>query len=249
MRLRSIYEKPFKSTFSELIMQEVTDLIACEECDAIHRRLALGHNEIALCSCCGAELERDMISHGRHVLPLAIASLFMYIIANTFPIVEMELHGLASRTTIMGAVVSLNAQGMPLIAFLVLATTILFPLFQLVSLVYLLVSINTTRYPPGLNLLVRMIQTLRPWVMVEVFLLGVIVAFVKLTGMATVLPGAALWALGILTLLIASVFSFNPGSIWRMALPKNRGKKIMPANKAAQSPEKTVESDAEAKAP
>ena len=42
--------------------------------------------------------------------------------------------------------------------------------------------------------------------MVEVFLLGVIVAFVKLTSMATVLPGAALWALGILTSFGISVF-------------------------------------------
>ncbi len=245
LSLRSIYEKPFKSIFGELIMQEVPGLIACEGCDAIHRRLALDHNEIALCNCCGAELERDMSSHGRRVLPLTIASLIMYIIANAFPIVEMELHGLSSQTTIMGAVASLNAQGMPLIAFLVLATTILFPLVQLVSLIYLLVSINTTGQSFGLNLLVRMIQTLRPWVMVEVFLLGVIVAFVKLTSMATVLPGVALWALGILTLLLASVFSFNPRYIWRMALLKNREKKIMPANRAgaAQSTEKTVEAE------
>ncbi|MEO6561691.1 MAG: paraquat-inducible protein A [Nitrosospira sp.] len=226
-------------------MQEVPDLIACEECDAIHRRLALDHNEIALCSCCGAELERDMSSHGKRVLPLTIASLVMYIIANAFPIVEMELHGLASQTTIMGAVASLNAQEMPLIAFLVLATTILFPLVQLVSLIYLLVSINTTGHSSGLNLLVRMIQTLRPWVMAEVFLLGVIVAFVKLTSMATVLPGAALWALSMLTLLLASVFSFNPRYIWRMALPKKRGKKIMPANRAgdALSTEKTIKAE------
>ena len=229
-------------------MQKVPDLIACEECDTIHRRLVLGYNEIALCSCCGAELERDMGSHGKRLLPLTIASLFMYIIANVFPIVEMELHGLASRTTIMGAVASLNAQGMPLVAFLVLATTILFPLFQLVSLVYLLVSINTTRHPPGLNLLVRMIQTLRPWVMVEVLLLGVIVAFVKLTNMAAVVPGPALWALGALALLLASVFSFNPRYMRRIALPDRR-EKTMSANRTTRSAEKNVRPTMEAKAP
>jgi paraquat-inducible protein A len=70
------------------------------------------------------------------------------------------------------------------------------------------------------NLLARIIQTLRPWVMVEIFLLGVIVAFVKMTSMATVLPGAALWALSALTFLFAAVLSFNPRYIWRKPIPE-----------------------------
>jgi paraquat-inducible protein A len=201
-------------------MQEVPDLIACEECDAIHRRLTLGHNEIARCSCCGAELERDMSAYSRRILPLTIASLLMYIIANAFPIVEMELQGIVSQTTLIGSVFSLNAAGMPFVASLVLATTVLFPLMQLLILIYLLVSVSRSGYHPAFNLLARLIQTLQPWVMVEVFLLGTIVAVVKLTSMATVLPGAALWAFGALTILLAAVFSFNPRYIWQIALLK-----------------------------
>jgi paraquat-inducible protein A len=206
-------------------MQEVPDLIACEECDTIYRRLALGREEVAFCRCCGAELERDMSSRGRRVLPLTIAGLFMYIIANAFPIVEMELHGLASQTTLINSVIALNAEGMPLVAFLVLTTTILFPLIQLLALIYLLAEPNRPcrpAYRPAFNLLARIIQTLRPWVMVEIFLLGVIVAFVKMTSMATVLPGAALWALGALTFLFAAVLSFNPRYIWRKPMPERR---------------------------
>ncbi|MDN5836165.1 MAG: paraquat-inducible protein A, partial [Nitrosospira sp.] len=161
------------------------------------------------------------------VLPLTIAGLFMYIIANAFPIVEMELKGIVSQTTLMGAILSLNSQGMPLVAFLVLTTTLLFPLMQLLSLIYLLTSINNVERSPAFNLSVRLIQTLRPWVMVEVFLLGVIVAFVKLTSMATVVPGIALWAFGALTLLLASVFSFDLRYIWRMSsLEKREGKHV-----------------------
>jgi len=207
-------------------MQEVPDMIACEECDAIYRRLALGRDEVAFCRCCGAELERDMSSRGRRVLPLTIAGLFMYIVANTFPIVEMELHGLVNQTTLMGSVIALNAEGMPLVAFLVLTTTILFPLIQLLALIYLLAAANRPggpAYRHAFNLLARIIQTLRPWVMVEIFLLGVIVAFVKMTSMATVLPGPALWALSVLTFLFAAVLSFNPRYIWRKPIPE-RGK-------------------------
>lgn len=201
-------------------MQEVPDLLACEECDAVHRRSTLDRKEVAFCSCCGAELERDMSAYGTSVLPLAIASLFMYVIANVFPIVEMELQGIASRTTLIGSVFFLNSEGMPFVASLVLATTVLFPLLQLLALIYLLVSAARSGYHPAFNLLARLLQTLRPWGMVEVFLLGVIVALVKLTNMATVIPGVALWAFGALTVLLAAVSSFNPRYIWRIALMK-----------------------------
>lgn len=211
-------------------MQEVPDLIACEECDAVYRRLALGHKEIARCRCCGAELDRDTGALSKHVLPLAIAGLCMYIIANAFPIVEMELRGFVSQTTLMGAVLSLYTEGMPLVASLVLSTTILFPLIQLLALIYLVASVNMSGrrsersgYPAVINALGRLIQSLRPWVMVEVFLLGAIVAFVKMTSMATILPGVALWAFGILTFLLTSVLSFNPRYIWQTSLPEMEG--------------------------
>jgi paraquat-inducible protein A len=224
-------------------MQQLPDLIACKECDAVHRRLTLGHNEVARCSRCGAELERDMRDHVGRVLPLTIASLFMYVIANVFPVAGLEFHGAVNHTTLMGAVLSLGAEEMYLLAFLVFVTTILFPLFQLLGLIYLLISISGTgRRSHGLSLWVRMIQTFRPWVMVEVLLLGAIVAFVKLTSMATVFPGPALWALGGLALLFASVLSFNPRYIWHMAPPERRKKLATAADRtsAAPSAEKAV---------
>jgi paraquat-inducible protein A len=204
-------------------MREVPSFIACEECDAVYRKLSLRVNEVALCRRCGSELERNRHAHRRHVLPLAIAGLCMYIVANVFPILELELHGDFTQATLIGSVHSLNAEGMPLVAFLVLATTILFPLFQLLALIYLLafpIRLRKFGYPTVFNLLGRLIQTLRPWVMVEIFLLGVIVAFVKLTSMATVLPGIALWAFGALAFLLTSVFSFDPRYIYikQMAL-------------------------------
>lgn len=200
-------------------MREVPDLIACEECDAVYRRLALGRSEVAFCRRCGAELERDRRAQRRHVLPLAIAGLCMYLIANAFPILELEWRrGLFSQATLIGSIHSLRAEeGMLFVALLVLATTILFPLIQLLALIYLLtfpIRFRRFEHPTTFNLAGRLIQVLRPWVMVEIFLLGVIVAFVKLTSMAIVLPGIALWAFGALAFLLTAVFSFNPRCLY-----------------------------------
>lgn len=197
-------------------MQEISDLLACEHCDAVYRRLQLARHEVAHCRRCGAELEHDVQGQHRHVLPLAIASLIMFVIANSFPLVAMELQGTYSQTTLMSAVLSLNAEGKTFVAAALLGTTILFPLFQLSLLLYLFLPLPHPGRPALARLAVRILQVLRPWAMVEVFVLGAIVALVKLSSMATIIPGIALWALGCLALLLAAVFAFEPRYLWRI---------------------------------
>jgi len=196
-------------------MHRRPDLIVCEECDAVHRRPVLKRAEIARCLRCGAEMERDTGRRQQRLLPLTVASLIMFVIANSFPIVQIELQGLTSQTTLVGAVTVLGQEGMSLVALLVLATTVLFPLVQLLVLLYLLLPSTHGVSRPGIKILLRVMQIVRPWGMVEVFLLGVLVAVVKLSNMATVIPGVALWAFGALTVLLTAVVSFNPRYLWR----------------------------------
>ena len=197
-------------------MQEIADLIACEHCDALYRRPRLRQHEAAVCERCGAGLMQEASRRRMQVLPLTVASLIMFIIANVFPIVAVELQGIPSQTTLLGAVLKLNGEGMPFVASAVLSTTILFPLFQLLILLYLFIPVRHPGRPRLARLMLRTLQMLRPWGMVEVFVLGCIVALVKLSGMATVIPGVALWALGFLALLLAAVLSYDPRHLWRL---------------------------------
>jgi paraquat-inducible protein A len=195
-------------------MQEVPDLIACEGCDALYDRPRLKRREIARCARCGSELERHPGRKGERMLPLTIASLVLFAIANVFPIVEIAVGGSTSQTTLLGAVTALAGEGRGLVATIVLATTILFPLLQLTVIFYLLVPSRQPGPPAGFDWLVRAIQSVRPWGMIEVFLLGVLVAIIKLSSMAIIVPGPALWAFVALTLLLTAVLSFNPRTLW-----------------------------------
>ena len=112
---------------------------------------------------------------------------------------------------------ALSTEGMSPVALLVLATTILCPLLQLCILIYLLVPMSYQRRPAGFGVLVNALQALRPWGMVEVFLLGILVAIVKLSSLAQVIAGPALWAFVALTVLLTAVLSFNPHAFWHMA--------------------------------
>lgn len=197
-------------------MHEISDLIACEQCDAVFHKLSLPNGEIARCTRCGAEIDRNAQERRNHLLPLTIASLIIFVIANTFPIVQIELQGLVSKTTLMGAVLSLSTEGVSLVALLVLATTILFPFMQMLILFYLLIPSTNPDDRPGFSLLIRVMQMLRPWGMVEVFMLGVLVALIKLSNMATIIPGIALWAFCMLTVMLTVVVSFNPRYLWQL---------------------------------
>ena len=204
-------------------MQEVPNLIACEGCDALYERTRLRNREVAHCPRCGTLLDRSWGRKHERLLPLTVACLILFAIANIFPIVEIEVQGLRSQTTLAGAVLHLSRGAMAEVAMLVLATTILFPLSQLCILFYLLLPMTVRGLrPAGFNILVRVMQVLRPWGMIEVFLLGVLVAIVKLSGMARVLPGAALWAFMGLTVLLTAVLAFEPKAFWQIVFPRER---------------------------
>ncbi len=216
-------------------MNEVRGISICEGCDAVYRQPVLKRREVAHCRRCDTELDRNRGNLQQLVLPLAVASLILFAIANLFPIVSIELGGRHSETTLAGAVVVLSGEGLSIVAVLVLATTLLFPLFQLLILCYLMVPLQRGLRPPGFAVLVRMLQTLRPWGMIEVFLLGVLVAIVKLAGLASVIAGPALWAFAGLTVLLTSVISFNPRAFWELAFNPHPAS-VAPAGAVARAP-------------
>ena len=197
-------------------MKALPDTIVCDGCDAVYTRAKLRRREVAHCPRCGTELDRHAGTQRQRMLPLTVAGLIMFAIANLFPIVEIEIRGLHSQVTLAGAIVTLTGENMSVVALLVLVTTLLFPLLQLLFLLWLLVPLQRHRRVRGFAWMVRAMQSLRPWGMVEVFLLGVLVALVKLSGLATVIPGPALWAFMALTVLLTAILAFDPRGFWEM---------------------------------
>jgi paraquat-inducible protein A len=111
------------------------------------------------------------------------------------------------------------------ISALVFLTTFLVPAIEITVMIYLLLSLKLGRIPAGFTVIMRILQSVNPWGMVEVFILGVLVALVKLTHYGSVVPGLALWSFGILTLLLAAAASsFDVRDVWDRAYPAPHGK-------------------------
>jgi paraquat-inducible protein A len=192
-------------------------LIACHECDALlHKRLINAH-ETARCPRCGALLYRGGRA-GRRLDPvcaLVLGSLITFVIAQGFPILDMDVNGNHVETTLFSALVTMWRQDMPVISILVFICTLLFPLVELCALLYVLLPLRHGRVPPGCSYVLRGIDWVRPWGMIEVFMLGILVTIVKMTSLAQVTPEAALFAFAALTLMIATVVSLDTRMIWQ----------------------------------
>ncbi|HEX7683077.1 MAG TPA: paraquat-inducible protein A [Trinickia sp.] len=193
------------------------DLIACHDCDALLQKPTHCAKGSARCPRCGAVLYRPSAVQLDRISALTMAALFTFLIAQAFPIVELDLNGVTSQTTLAGALVALWNEQMELVAIAVFCSTILFPLIELSALLYVLMPIRSGVVPPYFNLVLRAIQFVRPWGMIEVLMLGILVTIVKMTSLARVIPNAALFAFGALTLMLAVVVLFDPRTLWDIA--------------------------------
>jgi paraquat-inducible protein A len=190
-------------------------LIACHECDLIHRIQPLAEGAVARCSRCGAVLYCHKRNSLDRTLAMTIAGLILFVLANSFPFLSMKIQAQVQESTLFTGIIELYAQGMWQVALLVLLTTILVPLIQLLGLLYVLLPIKLNRKPWKLALVFRFVQRLQPWSMMEVFMLGILVSIVKLAGMASMVPGISLFAfLVLIFILAASTASLDPHLIW-----------------------------------
>ena len=148
-------------------------------------------------------------------LAYTLSAAVVFMVANVYPIFSIEVQGSFTGINLMGAVRSLWNQEMQAVSTVVLITTVIVPAMEMFTMVYLLLPLKFLRVAPGHTHLLRLMRMARPWGMIEVFMLGVLVSLVKLTGSFKVLPGVALWSFGVLTLLLAAAAaSFSSRDVW-----------------------------------
>lgn len=190
-------------------------LIACHECDLVQREAECPLGGRTLCVRCGALLYRTVPESIDRSLALALAAAVVFVIANAFPFVIISAAGRAVQTTIFGSVLEMWKQGMVLVAVMVFVNAIAIPGGSILATGYVLVRARFGGPPGHLIDVLRLLQLFKPWGMMEVFLLGLLVSVVKLGSYARVVPDVALWAIGALVLLTAAQASvFEPREIW-----------------------------------
>jgi paraquat-inducible protein A len=191
-------------------------LIVCPACDLVHRGDVVPASGRTRCARCRALLHRSAETELDTAIAIALCALVFFLLANLYPLVEFHINGTRRETTLIGAAWGLYHAGHAALSMLVLATTVLAPLAQILSLLYLLLPLRNKRRARRQRTVFRLSMRLRPWTFVEVFMLGAIVALVRLAAYAKVMPGIALICCGLLMMSLAALTSrTSPEQYWR----------------------------------
>ena len=204
---------PPRRVLAPFIMSE---LAICEYCDTVHRRPATTPRGRSRCVTCDAPLYRgdpDL----RAMLAVTLTAAAAFVIANWFPLVSLTSQGTRTQATIWGAITAAYDGDLPVVAVILATTLVVAPLLEIGLLLWVLVPLRLHVRPPAFAGAMRALRILRPWRLVEVFLLGVVVAIVKLTTLATASPGFGVFGIAVLVFALASLAAFDRGALWRRA--------------------------------
>jgi paraquat-inducible protein A len=192
------------------------DTTPCHDCALLCRLPEHGAHG-ALCPRCGAALHERKPQSLERTWAWLIAAALCYLPANLLPIMKVTSLGRAQADTIMSGVAYLLLHGMWPLALVVFTASVFVPLLKLAILFGLLVSVHRrSRWRPvDRTRLYRITEAIGRWSMVDIFVVTILVALVRLGNLATVeaQPGAVFFgAVVVLTMLAAE--SFDPRLIW-----------------------------------
>ncbi len=195
-------------------MATTDQLIICEHCDCVYEKVTLAKHQKTLCTRCGGVLQRYNGLTVQQRLALTFTALVLWIFANFFPVMSISLKGLKNSATLWDSVIALSLGPITFIAMVAAIAMIIAPIFQLLLLIWVLSFALARQRAPGFRFCMRWLETLRPWSMLEVCLLGAMVAVIKLAGLLDVLPGIGLFALAILSLMMIRIAGRDIRELW-----------------------------------
>ncbi len=171
--------------------------------------------EVATCIQCGHHDRRATHRSARLTLVFSLTALIFYIPANIFPFMTIELYGGRNSSTIWTGITSLLEQRSYAIALVVFLASMLIPMLKLMILLYLSLSAYTGKRGKFKMQLLRFVEAIGRWSMLDIFLLAILVAMVKLGSWTTVIAeiGSGLFALVVIFTMMASAY-FDPRILW-----------------------------------
>ena len=192
------------------------ETVACPECDLLQRLPVLPPGSKARCPRCGYMVASRTTDPVDRPLALTIAALIALIIANTTPLMGLSAVGRSASTTIVGGAYDMWRQGQEVTAMIVAFCAVIAPTAYLLFLLTVLLAVRRPPAPQWVGEMLRWADSMRPWSMNEVMLLGILVALIKIAELATVDAGIGMYAVGALVLLFPAIMvTFDPSEIWR----------------------------------
>ncbi len=152
-----------------------------------------------------------------------IAAMLLYLPANLMPIMLTETLTGTQRDTILSGVVYLWGSGSWPLALVVFVASVLVPLLKMLAMAFLLATTSRQhRWAPlQRTRLYRVLETIGPWSMLDIYVVALLVALVQLKSLATIHAGPGAVAFGaVVVLTMLSAMKLDPRLFWDTEPPK-----------------------------
>jgi paraquat-inducible protein A len=190
-------------------------LIRCHDCDLLQQADLLPPGTRAKCARCGSTLFASRSEGYERAFVLYLTALILLVMANAFPFMTLHAQGRTQPSHLMSGALALWHDGMWQVAIAVTLFVIVFPLLKIVIGLAVLGPIAVGRRLPGADAIYRLFDHLHPWAMTEIFLLGVLVSYTKLIGLASVDLGPSMFAfVALIVAMIAADAAVDPYEVW-----------------------------------
>jgi paraquat-inducible protein A len=174
----------------------------------------LGRKQTAMCRRCDSTLAGPATGRVESPLALAGGALLLLLATISWPLMTVSSLGAARQSWLHTCVSALWDQGFFSLASLVAAFTVALPCAYLLMLIWVLLALRFDFGGP-LGSLFRWVQHLRPWMMIEVYLVGCFVAYSRIKVVATIEIGVGGWCLlGAALLFLLTLTQLDERTVW-----------------------------------
>jgi len=196
--------------------RELDNLIFCQHCGALHKKVELDDGKVAKCSVCHHQMYRNSKNIFRKTFAYSLTAITLFLVANLYPIMNVIIAGESRDLTIMGMIYTLFEEGFIVVGSIILVVLVLSPLLVMFS--YIIIGFLTS-VKKGKNItkaLMIFLTRARHWAMIDIFLVSILVALVKLIGYASIHFDVAFIAL-ILFIIVDTLTlkSIKPVELWQ----------------------------------
>jgi len=204
---------------------QMTGLTAAQaDVNVCHTCMTVSPVDQAQCKLCGSTIHKYKKSNLQATWALLITSVLLYIPANFMPIMSTTFLGDNTSSTIMGGIVTLWHHGSYPIALVIFIASIFVPIGKLIALTWLCISVHLGK---AISLkektqLYRLTEFIGRWSMVDVFVVAILVALIRLGNIMSIYPGIASLAFAAMVIsTMLAAMSFDPRLIWEPVNEEN----------------------------
>ncbi|MEO0676295.1 MAG: paraquat-inducible protein A [Pseudomonadota bacterium] len=197
--------------------ESLAHLIACPHCDALYAVGDVEKGERAACLRCHGSLLSRRKDAGLMIVALSLAAVILLVSALFLPFMEISRLGFSNGATILDTAWAFAGGPMFALSLAVVALIAGLPLLRLCLTLYTIAPlVFDFRALPGARGAFRLSQSLKPWSMVEIFVIGCAVSLVKLGDLARVEIGVAFWMFVIVVIFVViQDLIMDAWSVWR----------------------------------